>query len=591
MADQTPTQKIIEIDEQITVGTLAELLSLPVSKLVGELFKLGVMATINEKIDFDTAQIVVGELGLEVELARKEQTPLMRKKREASDADEPRPPVVAMMGHVDHGKTTLLDAIRGAETVKGESGGITQHLSAYQIKHNNRYITFLDTPGHEAFTALREHGAQLTDLALLVVAADDGVKPQTIEAIRFAKQAGVKIIVVASKMDRPDADINKLKQQLVEQKLTPEDYGGDTIVLPVAATKNQGVKELLDMILLVTDVEELKGVHSGPAEGLVVESHMEKGKGRVAVALVEKGALRAGDFVRVGSTYGKIRTLQNTSGEVLEKAGPSMPVVITGLRELPDFGDEFEVLPNEKEAKDKAATTATERRSGPATGATTSSELLRIISQKGQLSELNVIVKADVQGSLTSVVDSLKSLGTEEVAVRIVSSGVGVITESDVHNATTTGAIIYGFQVELPSAVKQLAARDKVAIRMFNVIYELIDDVKKELETLLTPEIIEEELGRLLVKAVFKTTQKEVIAGGEVTKGKLSLPAFARAYRDKELLTDNLEVTNLKSGPTDVKEVEKGNLCGISLKTAEKLNLKEGDRLELFSRRTETRKL
>ena len=526
-----------------------------------------------------------------MELARKEQTPLMRKKREASDADEPRPPVVAMMGHVDHGKTTLLDAIRGAETVKGESGGITQHLSAYQIKHNNRYITFLDTPGHEAFTALREHGAQLTDLALLVVAADDGVKPQTIEAIRFAKQAGVKIIVVASKMDRPDADINKLKQQLVEQKLTPEDYGGDTIVLPVAATKNQGVKELLDMILLVTDVEELKGVHSGPAEGLVVESHMEKGKGRVAVALVEKGALRAGDFVRVGSTYGKIRTLQNTSGEVLEKAGPSMPVVITGLRELPDFGDEFEVLPNEKEAKDKAATTATERRSGPATGATTSSELLRIISQKGQLSELNVIVKADVQGSLTSVVDSLKSLGTEEVAVRIVSSGVGVITESDVHNATTTGAIIYGFQVELPSAVKQLAARDKVAIRMFNVIYELIDDVKKELETLLTPEIIEEELGRLLVKAVFKTTQKEVIAGGEVTKGKLSLPAFARAYRDKELLTDNLEVTNLKSGPTDVKEVEKGNLCGISLKTAEKLNLKEGDRLELFSRRTETRKL
>lgn len=581
----------IEIDEQITVGALAELLDLPVSKLIGELFKLGVMATLNEKIDFDTAQIVVGELGLEIELGRKEQAAPVRKQRELGKDAEARPPVVAVMGHVDHGKTTLLDAIREADTVKGEAGGITQHLSAYQIKHNDRYITFLDTPGHEAFAALREHGATLTDLALLVVAADDGVKPQTVEAIRFAKNAGVKVIVVASKIDKPDADINRLKQQLSEHKLMPEDYGGDTVVLPVSATKKQGIKELLDMILLVTDVEELRGVHSGPAEGLVIESHMEKGQGRVAIALVEQGALKPGDFVRVGNTYGKIRTLQNTSGEVLEKAGPSMPVVITGLKELPDFGDEFEVCASEKEAKDKAAAAAEAKRAGGSSAATTSSEMLRLISQKSQQQELNIIVKADVQGSLTSVIDSLKGLGTEEVTPRIVSSGVGIITESDVHSAATSGAILYGFHVELPSAVKQLVQRDKVSVRLYDVIYELIDDVKKELGELLSPEILEEELGRLLVKAIFKTTQSQVIAGGEVTKGKLSLPALAKVYRDKELLADNLEVTSLKSGPTDVTEVEKGQLCGLSLKTSEKLNLKEGDRIELFSRQTKTRSL
>ncbi|HEY5549695.1 MAG TPA: translation initiation factor IF-2 [Candidatus Saccharimonadales bacterium] len=583
----------IEIGEYVTVGELAELLQLPVSKLIAELLKNGVMATVNEKIDFDTAQIIVGELDdIDVELAKRERVEAVaRPKRELSDKAEPRPPVIALMGHVDHGKTSLLDAIRETEVTKGEAGGITQHLSAFQIKHKDRYVTFLDTPGHEAFAALREHGARLTDLVVLVVAADEGIKPQTLEAIRFARGAGVKIIVAANKMDKPGADINKLKQQLSENDLTPEDWGGETIVLPVSAKTKEGIPELLDMILLVADVEELKAEHSGPATGIVIESHMEKGKGRVAIALIEQGALRPGNYVRVGSTYGKVRTVENTSGEQLEKAGPSMPVVITGLRNLPDFGDEFEETPTEKVAREKAAEVAAERAGGGKSAATTSSELLRIISQKSQLTEYNVVLKADVQGSLTSVMDSLKALGTGEVAVRIVSSGVGVITESDVHTAVTSGAVIYGFHVELPSAVKQIAQRDKISVRLFSVIYELIDDVKKELEGLLAPEVIEEELGRLIVKGIFKTSKTETIAGGEVSKGKLVVPALARVYRDKELIADNLEVTNLKSGPTDVKEVSEGSMCGISLKTEAKLNLAEGDRIELFSRQSMIRTL
>ena len=585
--------KTIEINETVTVGQLAELLDLPVSKLIAELLKNGVMATVNEKIDFDTAQIIVGELDeVDVELAKRERAEVAaRPKREVSDKAESRPPVIALMGHVDHGKTSLLDAIRQTEVTKGEAGGITQHLSAFQIKHKDRYVTFLDTPGHEAFAALREHGARLTDLAILVVAADEGIKPQTLEAIRFARGAGVKIIVAANKMDKPGADINKLKQQLAENDLTPEDWGGGTIVLPVSAKTKEGVPELLDMILLVADVEELKAEHSGPATGIVIESHMEKGKGRVAVALIEQGLLRPGNYVCVGGTYGKVRTVENTSGEQLEKAGPSMPVVISGLHDLPDFGDEFEEYPTEKAAREKAAEVARGRVGGGKSAATTGSELLRIISQKTQLTEFNIVVKADVQGSLTSVIDSLRTLGTEEVAVRTVSSGVGVITESDVHTAATSGAVIYGFQVELPSAVKQIAQRDRVSVRLFSVIYELIDDVKKELEALLSPEITEEALGRLIVKGIFKTGKSETIAGGEVSKGKLAVPALARVYRDKELIADNLEVTGLKSGPTDVKEVEEGSMCGISLKTESKLNLAEGDRIELFTRQSKTRTL
>jgi len=582
----------ITIDDQITVGTLAELLSLPVSKVIAELLKNGVMATVNEKIDFDTAQIIVGELELDFELARKEhEVAPARAKREAGENAVARPPVVAFMGHVDHGKTSLLDAIREAEVASGEAGGITQHLSAYQIEHGDRLVTMLDTPGHEAFAALREHGARLTDVAVIVVAADEGVKPQTIEAIRFAKQAGVKIVVAANKMDRAEADINRLKGQLAENDLNPEDYGGDTVVLPVSAKTKEGLKELVDMIILVADVEELKADASGAAEGIIIESHMEKGRGPVAIALVEHGTLHAGEHIVVGDTYGKIRNLESTTGQAIDGAGPSTPAVITGLKALPEFGEQFVVVTSEKDAKAAAVETARLARAQGSNTATSGGELLRIISRAEKLTELNVVIKADVQGSLTSVIDSLKALDTEEVAVRVVSSGVGVINESDVHTAASSKAIIYGFNTSLPISIKQLAARDNVPVRFYSVIYELIDDVKKELETLLVPEVIETDLGKLIVKGVFKTAKSELIAGGEVTTGKISIPSLARVTRDKEVLGEDLEVTSLKKGPADVKEVSTGEMCGFSLKTENRLNIAEGDRVEFYTRETRTRKL
>ena len=582
----------IEVEDQITVGTLAERLSIPVSQLISELFKNGVMATVNEKIDYETAEIIVAELGLDVQLARKEYQPAAKEKRQYSDKAEPRPPVVAMMGHVDHGKTSLLDAIREADTTKHEAGGITQHLSAYQIMHNERLLTFLDTPGHEAFAALREHGARLTDLVIIVIAADDGIKPQTLEAIRFARQAGVKIIVAANKMDKAsEGDLNRLKQQLSENELMPEEWGGETIVLPVSAKAKQGINELLDMVLLVADVEELKADKNGPASGIVIEAHLEQGRGPVAEVLVEQGTLKVGDFVSVGANHGKVRSLQNTSGENIGEAGPSTPAIVAGLKGLPEFADEFEVLQDEKVAREKSAEVAAQRRSGGSSTATSSSELLRIISRSNQLTELNVIVKADVQGSLTSVIDSLKTLDTEEVAIRIVSSGVGVINESDIHTAATTNAIIYGFHVSLPTSIKHLAARDKVSVRLFSVIYELIDDAKKELEALLAPEVVEETLGELTVKGVFKITKTEVICGGEVSKGKLSIPSLARVYRGEELLADNLEIISLKRGPTEVKEVQQGEMCGLSFRSESRVEVQLEDRIEVFNRQTKTRTL
>ena len=584
--------RTIEIEDMITVGALADRLSLPVTRLIGELFKNGVMATVNERIDFDTAQIIVQELGLEVELQKKaeEVTLPAREKRVAGDNAVPRPPVVAVMGHVDHGKTTLLDAIRGAQVAKGEAGGITQHISAYQIVHNNRAITFLDTPGHEAFAAIREHGAHLTDIAIIVVAADDGIKPQTLEAIRFARKAGAKIIVAINKIDKEGADANRVKQQLSEQNLLVEEWGGDTVTVEVSAKNKTGIDNLLDMILLVSDVEDFRAEVEGSAVGLIIEAHVEQGRGPIANALIEEGTLRTGDFVVAGTTYAKVRTLSGTDGKPLKDAGPSTPVVITGFKALPEFGDEFTVVKDEKVARSQAEQLATQKHAGGNGGDMTSSELIRIINRNNKMQELNIIVRADVQGSLTSVIDSLKALDTDEVAVRIVSSGVGNITENDIHSAGSSGAIIYGFNVMAPTNVKRLASRDKVTMRLYDVIYELIDDVKDGLSELLAPEVIETELGRLIVRGVFKTTKTEIICGGEVTKGKLVTPAFARILRGSEQLAE-VEITNLKRGPQDAKEVLEGEMCGVSLKTAARIELEDGDRIEVFTRATVSRKL
>ncbi len=581
----------IEVEDTITVGALAERLMIPVTKLIAELMKNGVMATVNERIDFDTAQIITQELGLDVELkAGADKTlPLRREKPKASAKATIRPPVVAVMGHVDHGKTSLLDAIRGSSVAAKEAGGITQHISAYQIEHNGRAITFLDTPGHEAFASIREHGAQLTDIVILVVAADDGVKPQTIEAIRYAINAGVKIIVAINKIDKEGADPNRIKQQLSEHNLLVEEWGGDTVVLTLSAKTGQGVNELLDMVLLVADVEDLKADVDVPARGLVIEAHVEVGRGPVATALVESGILKPGQFVVAGATYAKVRNLETPDGKPLKQAGPSTPVSITGFKTLPEFGDEFIAVSSERLARAQAETAASERHT-TSNREITSGELLKLINRSHELSELNLIVKADVQGSLTSVIDSLSALNTEEVAVRIVSSGIGAITDNNLRLSMTTGAKIYGFNVIAPSTIRQQAVRDRIELHLYNVIYELIDDVKAELEKLLLPQVVETDLGNLIIRGIFNTTKANVICGGEVTTGKLSLPALARVKRGKELIME-AELTNLKRGPTDVKEINAGEMCGLSLKTASRLDLELGDRLEVFRREVKQRHL
>lgn len=581
----------IEIDQSITVGNLAEQLLIPVSKLIGELMKNGVMATVNERIDYDTAQIIVSELDLDVELTKKtaKDTEVVRKKAEVSDKAVSRPPVVAVMGHVDHGKTSLLDAIRDESVAKGEAGGITQHISAYQVTKNKRVITLLDTPGHEAFAALREHGALLTDLVVIVVAADDGVKPQTIEAIRFARKAGVKIIVAINKMDKEGADTNRIKQQLSEQDLMVEEYGGDIVAVPVSAKTGKGVDELLDMILLLADVEDLKADEDVPASGLIIEAHMEQGRGAVAIALIEAGTLKPGQFVVAGGSYARVRNLETTTGKPIKVATPSTPVIITGFKTLPEFGDTFAAVNNEKQARAEAEQNSSHNKLGNKTNIN-SSELIRIIDRSNQVNQFNVIIKADVQGSLTSVIDSLKSLDTEEVAIRIVGSGIGAINENDIHLAHSSKAVIYAFHLDIPPNVKRMAARDKVSIRFYKVIYELLDDAKQELEKLLPPEIVETSLGRLLVRGIFKTTKTEVICGGEVTKGKLTAPALCKVFRGDDLLAE-AQITNLKRGPADAKEIIEGEMCGLGLATDSRIDLQEGDRIEVFSRETVVRKL
>ncbi len=578
-------EKIVTVADSITVGELAETLNLPITTLIGELFKNGIVATINQRIDFETAQIIVEELGLDVEIQRKAAATADRKVHELSDKAIARPPIVAVMGHVDHGKTSLLDAILKTKTVEGEAGGITQHISAYQTERNGRSITLLDTPGHEAFAALRQHGATLTDVVIIVVAADDGVKPQTIEAIRFAQTANAKIVVAINKIDKDTANAQLVKTQLAtEHNLNPEEWGGDTVMVEVSAKTGQNLDKLLDMVLLVADLEELKADIDVPAEGLVIESHMALGKGSVVGLLVEQGELKPGHFLVAGTAYGKVRTLLDFSGKPLKKAGPSTPVTITGFKELPQFGDVFTTFKNEKLARSATAKARIERERDAASTNVTGADMLKMMTQKHESQDLNVIVKADVQGSLTSVMDSLRLVDTGgEITLRIIGSGVGNISENDVRHAASEGTIIYGFNVELPPAVKRLAMRDKVQVRIYKVIYELLDDARNSMEQLLAPEVVETEIGKLTIKGIFRTLKDEVIAGGEVTSGKIVPNVLARVIRDKEQLAE-VEVTKVQRQQQEAKEVFEGEMCGLSLKTHKKLLVEEGDKLELFTR-------
>lgn len=586
-------EKTIQIAGSITVDELSKALGLSVTELIGTLFKNGIVATINQRLDFETASIIIEELGLKnVKLERKNtSTKTSDYHRELSDKAVLRPPVVAVMGHVDHGKTTLLDTLLHKKTVEKEAGGITQHISAYQLEHNDRLITFLDTPGHEAFAAIRQHGAMLTDIVVIVVAADDGVKPQTVEAINFAKSANAKIIVAINKIDREGADIPRTMADLSQNGLQPEEWGGDITMVPISAKMNQNLDQLLDMILLTADIEELKADIDIPAEGLVIESHMETGKGSVVNLLVTGGELKTGEFIVAGSTYGKVRTMLDWKGKPKGKATPSTPVTITGFKELPNFGDRFVEAKDEKTARKMALLNAQVAANETADANVTSTDLLRMMNVADNTKAFNVIVKGDVLGSVTSVVDSLRMIDTKgEITLNIVSTGVGDISENDVYLSAGENTVIYGFNVSVPINISKMAARDKVPIRTFKVIYELLDDAKHEMENLLDAEIIEEEKGELKVLGVFRTEKTSIIAGGEVLVGNVKPGYLVRVTRNKKSLGE-AEVSSTQKEKMEVKELVAGETGGLALTTTSKIDLQIGDRLQFFTRESKKRTL
>ncbi len=578
--------KQIAIQTPITVDDFAQALDMKVTDVITELMKNGVMATINDTIDFDTATIVGEDLGVAVVETESgedgtEQAVPQTTVLEAGEG-ETRPPVVTVMGHVDHGKTTLLDALRQSNTAGGEAGGITQHISAYQIQHNDRTITFLDTPGHEAFSALREHGARLTDVAIIVVAADDGVQPQTKEAIQFARDGGVRIVVAINKIDLPGADTNRIKQQLSDEGVLPEEWGGETVTVEISAQKQQNLDALLDMVLLVADVEDIRARYDGPAEGMIIESQIVKGQGVTATILVQHGELRVGDYLVAEDAYAKVRSLDDFTGARLEYAHPAMPVAVTGWKSTPRLAAIAREYPDEKSAR-KAAGSAREYTSGKSD--ITQAEALTAAMQEGQTDTIPVIIKADVEGSLNAVEQSLEGLKTDEVRVEIVGSGVGPVSESDVTLAESTGARIIGFGVSIPSRIKQLATRAGIQTRVHTVIYELIDDVREDMSAVLKPEVIEESQGTLEVRGVFKMAQKELICGGQVKTGKIT-PELHVRYQEGE---DIGIVQSVQREQQSAKEVVQGEMCGLNIATERKAKVVEGDVLEFVTRETRQR--
>jgi translation initiation factor IF-2 len=579
--------KKIEIPEVISVGEFAELLGKGAAAVVGELMKNGVMATINEQIDFDTAQIIGAELGFEVKLKTEEE---IRPNTEAStDEQKQRPPVVAVMGHVDHGKTSLLDAIRNAEVASGEAGGITQHIGAYQVTKNDRVITFLDTPGHEAFSALREHGAKIADIAIIVVAADDGVKPQTREAIDHAKEAGASLVIAINKTDKEGADSNRVKQELSEIGVAPDDWGGDTPCVEVSAKTGDGIAKLLEVVLLVADIVETKARLEGHGRGVVIESHLDTGKGPVVTLLVQEGTIRQGDWIIAGASYGKIRTMDNYKGQKLKEATPAMPVVISGLKSLPDFGNWFEEVKSEKEAKDWVERQSRKKtyKSVTSIKSVTAEDIANAVTE-GEVKELPLVVKADVQGSLESLVTAIEQVGNDEVRAKVIASGIGDISEKDVQSATAGGAIILGFNVSINAAVNQQAKREGVDFQLYKVIYELLDDVREWLSSMLEPEIIETEHAKLKILGVFKTTKEKVICGGKVLSGKITPELEIKIMRaGKEVGTGKL--LSLQKDKQVAKEVMQNEECGLEVGTSKAIEM--GDELVFFTTSTQARKL
>jgi translation initiation factor IF-2 len=568
--------KIIEVPPTISVRELAELMSTSPIEIIKELMNNGIMANINQQIDFDTVAIIGEEMGYEVIPPRVVEPEVPEKKeiipfqkRLIADEDptnlKSRPPVVTVLGHVDHGKTTLLDAIRHTEVVKGESGGITQHIGAYQVHINERTITFLDTPGHAAFTAMRARGAQATDLAVLVVAADDGVMPQTREAVEHARAAGVPILVALNKIDKENANPEKVKQELANIDLVVEDWGGDTICVPLSATENRGIDELLENILLVTDVANLQANPNRLAQGMVIEGKLDKRRGVSATLLVQNGTLKVGDTIVIGRQYCRIRAMFNDRGKKLKKAGLSVPVSILGLSEVPAAGEFFEAVRDEKTARVMVEERRTQARQTQTATPKRVISLEDFFKQQGENGDqtLRLVLKVDVQGSLEPIVNSLKELGDENLKVKTLLEGTGNISESDVNLAVASNAIIIGFNVEVDAAAQRVADAEGIDIRLYRVIYKLIDDVDKALKGLLKPEYQDKVIGRAEVRAVFKVRRNQV-AGCYVLEGQITRNAKARVIRNNEILHES-QIASLKRFTEDVREVATGFECGIGV--------------------------
>lgn len=574
--------KVYAIPENITVSELAETLDVAATEIIKILMLAGTMATINQRIDFDTAQLVCDELGYEVEAVKVEdvfEKMLEEYDEEETGNEEIRPPVVTVMGHVDHGKTSLLDRIRKSHVTAGEAGGITQHIGAYTVKIQGKSITFIDTPGHAAFTAMRSRGAQMTDIAVLVVATDDGVMPQTIEAINHAKAAKVPIIVAINKIDKEGANPERVKQELVDQGVIVEEWGGDVIAVPVSAKKGKNIDELLENILLVAEIEELKADPDRPARGCVIEARVKKGKGSTASILVQQGTLHLGDAILSGTTYGRVRTMVDDKGRRIKKAGPSRPVEISGLSGTPEAGDDFIVMPSDKEARQMAEQRLEQEKNNRQAKAKVSLDDLFSRIQEGDVKDINLIVKADVQGSVEALSQSLQKLSNDEVKVNVIHGAVGAVNESDVLLATTSDAIIIGFNVRPDKNALAAAENEKIDIHLYRVIYDAIDDVKKAMEGLLDPEFVEKVTGDAEVRSTFRIPGGVIIAGAYVTDGKISRSDEVRVARDGIVVFEG-KIASLRRFKDDVKEVNQGYECGIGIENYN--DIKEGDVIETF---------
>lgn len=585
----------IEIDSQLTVQELANKLDKNSSEIIMKLMKMGTMATINQEISFEIASLVASEYGFELVIAEGDNSEeleietLMEIEEDKEEDLKQRPPVVTVMGHVDHGKTSLLDAIRKTDVTSGEAGGITQHIGASEVNINGQKIVFLDTPGHEAFTSMRARGAQVTDIAILVVAADDGIMPQTVEAINHSKAAGVPLIVAINKIDKPSANPDKVKQELADQGLLVEDWGGEVIAVPVSAKKKEGIDTLLEMVLLVAEMEELRANPDKRAVGTVIEAELDKGRGPVATVLVQGGTLRVGDPIVAGLAFGKVRAMINSKGKRVKVAGPSTAVEILGLSEVPQGGDQFVSVPNDKIARNVA-----EKRQQIARDEMLKSNqrmsLDDFFSQmnEGEVKELNLVIKGDVQGSVQAVKQSLEKLSNEEVAVRVIHCGVGAVTESDVMLAAASNAIIIGFNVRPVPGAESLSKKEEVDVRTYTIIYKAIEDVQAAMTGMLDPEYVDEDTGKAEIREVYKISGIGTVAGCYVTNGKVFRNSKVRIVRDSIIIHEG-ELAALKRFKDDVKEVNTGYECGMSFVNYN--DIKEGDVVECYITKEVKRKL